>query len=232
IPIISGGSVPRGREALSFAITSSLSAICFTCFGETKLTASMCLNPARTNSFRYAPLSSVGIKSPNPCHASRGHSTSFTGSMSGLQNSRLEFADLRIQGRCFEGDNQSLARVRRINNCINPQPRGGIARVCLLLVRRADGFVQFLFLLFVAVLAFALERLLLVFPRRPGGCTAAQPRVARRRPRKHKARVIGLPAHRVVARSESPAANHGNFWHHAVGHGVYHLCAGADDSAP
>src|SRR5437763_10339048 len=30
------------QEAPSLAITSSLSAICLTCFGETKLTASMC----------------------------------------------------------------------------------------------------------------------------------------------------------------------------------------------
>jgi len=31
-----GSFTPAGREALSFAINSSLSAICFTCFGETK----------------------------------------------------------------------------------------------------------------------------------------------------------------------------------------------------
>src|SRR5712692_4142361 len=78
MPMISGGSIPEGREALYFAITSSLSAICFTCFGETKLTASMCLNPASTSSFKYSALYSVGICSGSPCHASRGHSISFT----------------------------------------------------------------------------------------------------------------------------------------------------------
>src|SRR6266478_2627916 len=77
MPMISGGLAPAGREALYFAITSSLSAICFTCFGETKLTASMCLNPASTSSFKYSALYSVGIRSGNPCHASRGHSISF-----------------------------------------------------------------------------------------------------------------------------------------------------------
>ena len=41
-----------GREARNICITSSLSAICLTCFGETKLTASMCLKPARTSSFK------------------------------------------------------------------------------------------------------------------------------------------------------------------------------------
>src|SRR6266699_1723158 len=78
MPMISGGSVPVGREALSSFITSSLSAICFTCFGETKLTASMCRKPASTSSFKYSALYSVGICSGNPCHASLGHSISFT----------------------------------------------------------------------------------------------------------------------------------------------------------
>src|SRR6266478_10235094 len=81
IPIISGSSTPEGREAFSFAITSSLSAICFTCLGETKLTASICLNPASTSSFKYSTLYSVGMTSGNPCQASRGHSISFTVSM-------------------------------------------------------------------------------------------------------------------------------------------------------
>ena len=42
MPMISGSAVPAGREALSASITASLSAICRTCCGETKLTASMC----------------------------------------------------------------------------------------------------------------------------------------------------------------------------------------------
>src|SRR5882762_4514373 len=80
MPIISGRSSPAGRESFSFAITSSLSAICFTCFGETKLTASMCWNPASTNSFRYSALVPVGTKSVSPCQASLGHSMSLVGS--------------------------------------------------------------------------------------------------------------------------------------------------------
>src|SRR5215469_389997 len=81
IPMISGGSEFEGREAHNFAITSSLSAICLTCFGDTKLTASMCLNPARTSSFRYSALYSVGMKSCSPCQASLGHSINFTDSI-------------------------------------------------------------------------------------------------------------------------------------------------------
>src|SRR5260370_9925071 len=75
IPMISTG-LPVS-EAPSLAITSSLSAICLTCFGETKLTASICLNPASINCLRYAAFVSVGIKSASPCQASLGHSTSF-----------------------------------------------------------------------------------------------------------------------------------------------------------
>src|SRR4029078_7671692 len=58
--------------------TCSLSAICGTAFGETKLTASMCLNPAPINARRYRVFSSVGICRLRPCHASRGHSISVT----------------------------------------------------------------------------------------------------------------------------------------------------------
>src|SRR5579859_3099346 len=80
--MISGGSALGGREALNFAITSSLSAICFTCFGDTKLTASMCRNPASTSSFKYSALYSVGMKSARPCQASLGHSMIFVASTS------------------------------------------------------------------------------------------------------------------------------------------------------
>src|SRR5712692_407388 len=99
MPMISGGSIPEGREALYFAITSSLSAICFTCFGETKLTASMCLNPASTSSFKYSALYSVGIRSGNPCQASRGHSINFVDSvMSSIETeSNQPQLKLRIQ---------------------------------------------------------------------------------------------------------------------------------------
>src|SRR5712691_8448363 len=97
MPIISGRSAPPGREELSFAITSSLSAICFTCFGETKLTASICLNPASTNSFKYSALYSVGMKSCNPCHASLGHSTSFAVSMRLRKSEEVEGSKLKVE---------------------------------------------------------------------------------------------------------------------------------------
>src|SRR5580700_11268804 len=111
MPMISGRSAVPEREALSLVITSSLSAICFTCLGETKLTASICLNPARTSSRIYSALYSVGMKSGSPCHASRGHSISFTEPISGLQNTGLEFADLGIERGRFEGGDQCVTGV-------------------------------------------------------------------------------------------------------------------------
>src|SRR5438093_9597232 len=153
IPIISGGFTLPGRplekKVFRLAITSSLSAICFTCFGETKLTASMCLNPARTSSFRYSALYSVGMKSCNPCHASLGHSISFTFSMSGLQNAGFEFADFGIERGGFEGPDQRVARVRGIDDGVDPQARGSVARIGLMFVSGADRFDQFFFLFFV-----------------------------------------------------------------------------------
>ena len=46
----------REGKPLNLAITSSLSAICLTCFGETKLTASMCLKPRPAAAFKYSTL--------------------------------------------------------------------------------------------------------------------------------------------------------------------------------
>src|SRR5258706_7312783 len=78
MPIISGGSVPDGSPARNPFMTSSLSAIWRTCFGETKLTASMCFTPAAVSLRRYSTFVSVGIISVRPCQASRGHSMIFT----------------------------------------------------------------------------------------------------------------------------------------------------------
>jgi len=78
IPIISGESPPGVFTRLKRSITASLSAICGTCFGETKLTASICRNPSEINRFRYCTFSCVGITLRKPCQASRGHSTIVT----------------------------------------------------------------------------------------------------------------------------------------------------------
>src|SRR5258707_6202570 len=124
IPIISGRSTPSGRESFSFAMTSSLSAICLTCLGETKLTASICLNPASTNSFRYSALESVGMKSVSPCHASRGHSIRFSVSISGLQDSGFELGDIGIQGGGFKRLDYRFPGVGWIDYGVDPQAVG------------------------------------------------------------------------------------------------------------
>src|SRR5260370_9640336 len=231
MPMISGRSVPE-REELSSATTSSLSAICFTCLGETKLTASMCLNPASTNSFRYSAFVSVGMKSASPCHASLGHSISFTVSISGLQDSRFEFADFGVECRGFQRLDQCIARVRRIDDGVHPEAGCGVALIGLVLVGGPHGFVQFFFGLFVYLLAFALELLQLDFNQRAGGGIAAHDSVASRRPGKNESRIVSLTAHRVVAGAKTSAANHGDLRHHRIRHGVYHFCAGAPHAAP
>src|SRR5437762_221693 len=65
----------------SWASTSSLSAICGTAFGETKLTASMCRKPAAIRPPKYSTFRSAGIFLGKPCQASRGHSMSLTDSI-------------------------------------------------------------------------------------------------------------------------------------------------------
>src|SRR6266404_4640252 len=96
----------------------------------------------------------------------------------------------------------------------------------------ADGFDQFLFLFFVDFFAFAFELLQFYFGERAGRGIAAHDREARRGPREHKAWVVGFAAHGVISGAEAAAANYRNLWNDAVGHGVYHFCAGADDAAP
>src|SRR5215472_13326813 len=74
-------TIPMISTSLGISICSStfsLSANCGMALGETKLTASMCLNPASIRARRYRVFSSVGICRLRPCHASRGHSISVT----------------------------------------------------------------------------------------------------------------------------------------------------------
>src|SRR6266576_6113680 len=74
-------TIPMISMSLGTSICSStfsLSAICGTALGETKLTASMCLNPTSIRVRKYWVFNSVGISRLRPCHASRGHSISVT----------------------------------------------------------------------------------------------------------------------------------------------------------
>src|SRR6266704_3103071 len=161
IPMISGGSFvapacpePRrascrlrsdpicslSREALNLDITSSLSAICLTCFGETKLTASMWRNPANTSSFRYSALYSVGICSGSPCHASLGHSMSFTVSMRPREPEEVESSKLKVEVErrkglswlCFDLLAQAVEHSRKFSNVFESHIgscRGNVAQV-------------------------------------------------------------------------------------------------------
>src|SRR6266404_1115718 len=99
IPMISGRSTPGGSPARNDFITSSLSAIWRTCFGETKLTASICFTPAAASLRRYWIFVSVGMISVRPCQASRGHSMIFT--ISDKMNSFIVESQQSIVGYKF-----------------------------------------------------------------------------------------------------------------------------------
>src|SRR5689334_15964209 len=125
IPIISGGSIFCGREALNLDITSSLSAICFTCFGETKLTASMWRNPASTSSFKYSALCSVGMKSARPCQASRGHSMIFV-----VSSTAFLLRDQVLPEEVEEFKVQELKRLGLTKLCHLPPLSDGAHAAC------------------------------------------------------------------------------------------------------
>src|SRR5579862_4068300 len=149
-----------------------------------------------------------------------------------LQHARLKFRHVRIQRRGVQGLNQSLARVRRIDNRVHPEPRRRITWIGLVLVGGAHGFVQFFFVFDRQLLTFALKLLDLDFHQRPCRRITAHHRIASRRPRKNKSRVVSLSAHRIVPGSETPPANHRNLRHHAIRHGIYHLRPRANNAAP
>src|SRR2546426_5808967 len=154
------------------------------------------------------------------------------GPLSCLQDSGFEFADFGIKGGGFEGPDQCVAGVGGIDDGVDPEARGGIARIGLMFVSGADGFDQLFFLFFVDFFAFALELLQFYFGERAGCGVAAHHREARRGPGEHEARVVGFAAHGVISSAETAAANYRNLWHDAVRYGVYHFRAGADDAAP
>ena len=97
--------------------------------------------------FRYSTLYSVGMKSGNPCQASRGHSTKFHGFHSRLQNSGFEFADVGIQRGGFERADQGVAGVGGVDDGVDPEAGGGVARVGLVVVGGFDRFEEFFVLL-------------------------------------------------------------------------------------
>ena len=78
---------------------------------------------------------------------------------------------------------------------------------------------------------FALAARLLDLEERLCRLLAAHHRDARRRPRHDQARVVGLAAHRVVARAERVARDDGELRDDRVGDGVDHLRAVLDDAA-
>src|SRR5213080_2070674 len=98
----------------------------------------------------------------------------------------------------------------RIDNGIYPQPCCRVARIALVFIGCADGFVQFFLLLFIDFLAFALELFELDFHECAGRGIAAHHRVARRGPGKNEPGIIRFPAHRVMSGAEAATANHGN----------------------
>src|SRR5215469_5622521 len=114
IPMISGGSESEGREPQNRAITSSLSAICLTCLGETKLTASMCRKPASTSSFKYSALYSVEMNSCSPCQASRWHSISFVDSAMFCMTDVVKQKYQRGQGQNHGNQKTGAAQPRQL----------------------------------------------------------------------------------------------------------------------
>jgi hypothetical protein len=62
----------------------------------------------------------------------------FTVSISGLQNSRFEFAKFGIESGGFEGPDQGVTRLCGIDDRVDPEASGSVARIGLMFVAGAD----------------------------------------------------------------------------------------------
>jgi hypothetical protein len=58
-----------------------------------------------------------------------------------LQDSGFEFANFGIEGGGFEGPDERITRVGGIDDGVDPEAGGGIARIGLVFVGGTDGFV-------------------------------------------------------------------------------------------
>src|SRR6266850_911671 len=119
-----------------------------------------------------------------------------------------------------------------INDGVYPETCGSVAWIRLMLVCRANRFVEFFLRLFVHFLAFAFELLQFDFDKRSRCRIATHDGIACRWPGEYETWVVSFAAHRVVTSAKTAAADDGNFRHHTVRHRVDHFCARANDAAP
>src|SRR5215469_18188752 len=98
--------------------------------------------------------------------------------LSGLQYSRLELPDLRIQCRGCQGPGERLTSLGRVDDGVHPQPRGAVTRVRLMFVSSAYGFVEVVLFRFAELLSLTLELLDLDFHQRACRRVAAHHRIA------------------------------------------------------
>src|SRR6516164_10677434 len=105
---------------------------------------------------------------------------------------------MRVQRRGIERPDDRIARVRWVDDSVEPQACRRVARISLMFVGSLDGIEQFLFRLFVESFALALELLELNLGKRIGRRVAAHDCKFRRWPRKHKTWIIRFSAHGVI----------------------------------
>src|SRR5664280_285535 len=74
-----------------------------------------------------------------------------------LQHANTELRHFGVQSRRFQRCDYRLARFRRIDDLVDPQPRRPVARVGLLVVGRLDFVEQLLLVFFAQLLAAALQ---------------------------------------------------------------------------
>ncbi len=130
-----------------------------------------------------------------------------------------------------ERPSASACRVsRRIEDPVVPQPGRRVVGRAFALVLLQDGLANGLLVVGGQRLPVARELVPLDRRQHAGGLLAAHDRDARVGPHPQQPRLVGAPAHAVVAGAERPADDHGELRHDRVGDGVDHLRAVLGDA--
>src|SRR5664280_720186 len=122
------------------------------------------------------------------------------------------------------------AGVARFDDAVVPQACGGVVGVALRLVLVANRRLERLLLLGRPGAAIRLDLVASHGRQHTRGLLTAHHRDAGTWPRPQKTRRVRPATHGVVAGSERPADDHGEFGHPGAGHGSHHFCAVLGDA--
>jgi hypothetical protein len=133
--------------------------------------------------------------------------------------------------RCGNAEAQRTPRLRRVEDAVVPDARGGVVGMALSFVLLTDRRLEFLLVFFAPLLARDFHAVALDGGQHRGRLFPAHHTDTRVRPHPEHARAVGAAAHAVVAGAEAAADDHGELRHLGGRHCGDHLRAVLGDAA-